>query len=321
MSGRLRRAGRTRRSAVHRQRPHPQIRRRPRRAVRLPSVRRCASSRRSDDADVIRARLRALLAEKTAPAAGYRTTTTRRSPTTTAPDRRGGRRSPASDSDPDGRACRPASGATGHREARRGGIPVGRRPRRCGSPALVAALLLVGWTWLDRPAGRAGPALRPARRAAAGRPPSTPGGGGRGDVGNGRGVGRRAGGAAGTGDPPGRRPRRRRRRGRRRSAARGRSGIGQSRGAGHGRGADRRGRSGRAARGGGGWATPRGRASGAGSTSTRPPRGAGRAAGHRAGAGPADRGPPHRQGPFRPSRSWTTCRASARPSPPSWPSW
>ena len=51
-------------------------------------------------------------------------------------------------------------------------------------------------------------------------------------------------------------------------------------------------------------------------------RGTGCAAGHRTGPRPADRGSPQpRRGRSAASISSTTCRASARPSPRSWPSW
>jgi competence protein ComEA len=150
----------------------------PRRRAQLPNVRAVRlSSRRSDaDADVIRARLRALLEER--PPGGW---------------------VPGADEDecdgrpvwpdPGERTASPATGPTpGEGDAGAEALPpgIGRHrapgsatrwdPGRAGArslwiAALVAALLLAGWTWLDRPRVEPAP---PATRVSSSGAPGTP---------------------------------------------------------------------------------------------------------------------------------------------------
>ena len=111
---------------------------RPPRLARLPNVPAVRlSSRRSDaDADVIRARLRALLEDRTGGGMGAGRTTSRPTGARVAGRRRRHRATADAADDPPGSdgairtapACRPASGATVHRVAPPGGIPAGRRP-------------------------------------------------------------------------------------------------------------------------------------------------------------------------------------------------
>jgi len=121
---------------------------------RLPSVRGVRHTpRRSDDADVIRARLRALLDD------GFRggwVPGDEDSGLGTVPDVRPaddpGGEHPAHDDDDDDDADRPA-GLGRHRAP---GPAVRWDPGRRGARSLwiaglLAALLIVGWTWLDRP--------------------------------------------------------------------------------------------------------------------------------------------------------------------------
>ena len=223
-----------------------------RRLPSVPAVR--LSSRRSDaDADVIRARLRALLEERAGRRVGAGRPSDERPWPTTAPH---GplRRDRGS---PDGRGGGGLSGTAGRASvgiARPGAPPAGTpgaaAPGRSGSRAWSPRSLLAGWTWLERPQVEPAPAA-PVRRGAlgGGRRRSTPP------------VGEAAETSAavvvsvvglvvrpGLVTLPGRCPRGRRRGGRRGPAAGGRSGVGQSRGPRHRRAADRRGRPGRGGR-------------------------------------------------------------------------
>ena len=121
-------------------------------------------ARRADDADLIRARLRALLAE----GAGW--------VPEEEPD------VPADDPEPDGgRSPGPESAATGRHRAP-GGVRIA--PGRPGAGALsaaavVAVLLLLLWTWFDRPTPEAVPEglVEPgptAARSSSGSPVPTP---------------------------------------------------------------------------------------------------------------------------------------------------
>ena len=311
---------------VHRRGSDPQIRRAAGPlAMPLPSVRPVRlPSRRSDDADVIRARLRALLdGERRVPGLAAR-----RRPGRRPEPERLGRRSRstvpvAAETGTSDAACPPGSAGTARPAGRRAGTRAGRVPGRCGSPAWSPRSLLVGWTWLDRPqvepvAGRRRRRPRP-RRSAAGRrrrsgrsprPRATVVVSVVGSVARPGLVTLPAGVAGG-----------RRGRGRRRPAARRRPGVGQPRRRRHRRPADRGGRARRAAAAGGRPEPPAGAAAGWLNLNTATAAELDALPGHRTGAGPADRRPPHSRGRSPASTSSTTCPASARRSPPSSPSW
>ena len=110
------------------------------------------SSRRSDDADVIRARLRALLADNDR-AGGWLP-----DDDLTGDSEEAAAWSPADDRAPDPGPDEPDAGLpAGMGRHRTPGRAVRWDPGRTGARSLwvaglVAALLLVGWTWLNRPA-------------------------------------------------------------------------------------------------------------------------------------------------------------------------
>ena len=158
--------------AVHRRGRDPQIvRGGPSGVPSLPSVRPVRlSSRRSDDADVIRARLRALLRRAHRRAGlGARRRRRRRPPDGGRLGRPSGERSPTRSADrtPDAGPARRARAAPRARAARRAGTRVGRAPGRCGSPGWSPPSLLVAWTWLDRPRVEPAPAAAGRERGAA----------------------------------------------------------------------------------------------------------------------------------------------------------
>ena len=281
------------------------------------------SSRRSDDADVIRARLRALLdGEPTAPGAGCPTTT----PTITAtPGERGrpsghgaGRRRTRRAR----RDCPPASDGTGPpaRTARWDpGRPGARSLWVAGLAAALAPVLDVAGPAPGRSRPRRTGAVsaadttrREPRRRRSARSPTPPP---RSSCPSSGSVAR-----PGPRHAPRRLPRRRRGRGRRRAAAGRRPGVGQPRRRRHRRPADRRGRARRGGR------PRRSRRTGRRRRRSRRPqhrhrRGAGRACPASVRSSPSASSTTASRARSPASTNWTTCPASVRPAPPSSPSW
>ena len=289
-------------------------------ADRLPSVRPVRlSSRRSDDADVIRARLRALL-EETNRARGW------------LPDDDLVADPEAEDWDDDAvtvpvrgtgsrrhRASRGTRTAPRARARRRAGTPGGSAPAPCGSPA---------WS---RPScwspgrGSTGPQVEPAPVAPAGSAPSatSPAEPSVGEVAETSAtvvvsvVG--FGGAARAGDPAVGCARGRGGRGRRRPAAGGRPGVGQPRRRRHRRPADRRGCAGRRGPG----RTPPAPAASGGPVNLNTATVAELDAlpGRRVPSSPSASSTTGSRARSPASTNWTTCPASGRPGPRNWPSW